>query len=81
MKLPIHLHPVPRSKNEWSYTSTPNTPYWRGAQLEHRENFTFYLFHKNIIKCECLRVGRPRYRWEEKSIKKTALTDKTDNYV
>jgi len=33
MKLTTHLHPVPRSKNAWSYTSTPNTPSWRGAQL------------------------------------------------
>jgi len=25
---------VPRSKNAWSYTSIPNTPSWRGAQLK-----------------------------------------------
>jgi hypothetical protein len=37
-----HLHLVPRSNNEWSYTSTsPNTPQWRGAQLKHRDSFTF----------------------------------------
>jgi hypothetical protein len=24
----------------------PNTPSWRGAQLKHRENFTFCLFNK-----------------------------------
>jgi hypothetical protein len=23
----------------------PNTPSWRGAQLKHRGNFTFYLHH------------------------------------
>jgi hypothetical protein len=28
---------VPRSKNEWSFTSTPNTPSWRGAQSKHRD--------------------------------------------
>jgi hypothetical protein len=29
-------------KNAWSYTSTrPITPSWRGAQLKHRDNFTF----------------------------------------
>jgi hypothetical protein len=22
----------------------PNTPPWRGAELKHRDNFTFYLF-------------------------------------
>jgi hypothetical protein len=31
-------------KNAWSYTSTPpNTPSWRGAQLKHRDSFTFNL--------------------------------------
>jgi hypothetical protein len=28
-------------KNAWSYTSTPNTPSWRGAQLKHRNIFNF----------------------------------------
>jgi hypothetical protein len=28
-------------KNAWSYTSTPNTPSWRGAQLQNSDNFTF----------------------------------------
>jgi hypothetical protein len=38
-------HLVPRSKNEWSYTSSPtNTPSWRGAQLKHRDNVTFILY-------------------------------------
>jgi hypothetical protein len=26
------------------YIHPPNTPSWRGAQLKHRENFTFYLY-------------------------------------
>jgi len=34
MKLITHLRLVPRSKNEWSYTSTPNMPSWHGAQLQ-----------------------------------------------
>jgi hypothetical protein len=25
----------------------PNTPSWRGAQLKHRDNFTFLLLHFN----------------------------------
>jgi hypothetical protein len=37
-----HLHLVSRSKSEWSYTSTPPIRLWRGAQLKHRDNFTFY---------------------------------------
>jgi hypothetical protein len=37
---------VPRSKNEWSYTTTPNTPSWRGAQLKkkHMDNFSFTFY-------------------------------------
>jgi hypothetical protein len=27
-------------KNAWSYTSTPTTPSWGGAQLKHRDNVT-----------------------------------------
>jgi hypothetical protein len=39
-----HSHPSNvEVKNAWSYTSTPNTPSWRGAQLKHRNNFTFTL--------------------------------------
>jgi hypothetical protein len=26
-----HLHLVPRSKNSWSYTCTPQYAFWRGA--------------------------------------------------
>jgi hypothetical protein len=33
-----HLHLVPRSKNVWRYTSTPNTP---SCLVKHRDNFTF----------------------------------------
>jgi hypothetical protein len=28
------------------YLHSPNTPSWLGAQLKHRDNFTFYLSHK-----------------------------------
>jgi heme/copper-type cytochrome/quinol oxidase subunit 2 len=48
VKLTTHLHPVPRSKNEWRYTSTPNTPSWRGAQFKHRD-FTFIIIIIIII--------------------------------
>jgi hypothetical protein len=40
-------HSPPSSEevnNAWSYTSTPHTPSWRGAQLKiHRDNLTFHL--------------------------------------
>jgi hypothetical protein len=31
----------------------PNTPTWRGAQLKHRDNFTFYLY----LTCENMLVS------------------------
>jgi hypothetical protein len=31
----------------------PNTPSWRGAQLKHRDNFTFTFFF-----CSCLICGK-----------------------
>jgi hypothetical protein len=41
----MFLHLVPRSKNAWSYTSTPPVmPSWHGAQKKHRDNVTFYLY-------------------------------------
>jgi hypothetical protein len=48
MKLTTHLHLAPKSKNEWSYTSTPNTRSWRGAQLKHRGNFTFTFYYHTV---------------------------------
>jgi len=33
-------------KNAWSYTPTPITPSWRGAQLKQRDfTFTFYYYY------------------------------------
>jgi hypothetical protein len=45
VKLTTHLHLVPRSKNEWSYTSTPPIRL-HGVVLsykekKHRDSFTF----------------------------------------
>jgi hypothetical protein len=33
------------------YFHSPNTPSWRGAQLKHRDNFTFYVhwFHLGYL--------------------------------
>jgi hypothetical protein len=36
VKLTTHLSLGPRSKNAWSYSSTPNTSSWRGVRLKHR---------------------------------------------
>jgi hypothetical protein len=41
VKLTIHLHPVQRSKNVWSYTSTPPIRLHGVVLTWHRDNFTF----------------------------------------
>jgi hypothetical protein len=43
MKLTTHLHLVPRSKNEWSYTSTPQHAFMARCSVKkrHTDNFTF----------------------------------------
>jgi hypothetical protein len=38
-----HLHLVPRSRICGVISPVPNTSSWRGAQLRHRNNFTFLL--------------------------------------
>jgi hypothetical protein len=43
VKLTTHLHLVPRSRMSGAVPAPPNTPPWRGAQLRHRDNFTFTL--------------------------------------
>jgi hypothetical protein len=43
------LPPSAEVKNEWSYTSTPNAPWWRGAPLKQRDNFTGYNIFSNVI--------------------------------
>jgi hypothetical protein len=42
VKLTTHSYLVPMSKNVWSYTSTPNTPPCRGAQLNNY--IMYYVF-------------------------------------
>jgi hypothetical protein len=37
----------------------PNTPSWRGAQLKHRENFTFTLVMHSFF----AKMGQPDVRW------------------
>jgi hypothetical protein len=44
VKLTNHLHLVPRSRMHGAIPPFPNTPSWCGAQLKHRDNFTFYLY-------------------------------------
>jgi hypothetical protein len=35
-------------KNAWSYTSTPPTPSWRGAELKHRNDDTFNFYNIDL---------------------------------
>jgi hypothetical protein len=41
VKLTTHLHIVSRSKNEWSYTSTPQYVFMAWYLVKHRDNITF----------------------------------------
>jgi len=43
VKLTTHLHLVPRSKNEWSYISTPQYVFTVWCLVKYRGNFTFTL--------------------------------------
>jgi len=43
VKLTTHLHLVPTSKNEWSYTSIPQYAFMAWCLVKHRDNFTFTL--------------------------------------
>jgi len=38
-----HLHLVPRSKNEWSYTSTPQYVFMVWWLIKYRDYFVFTL--------------------------------------
>jgi hypothetical protein len=39
---------------------SPNTPSWRGAQGEHRDNFTFYLYVLWIIRVQFVEA-KPKF--------------------
>jgi hypothetical protein len=50
VKLTTHLHLVPRSKNEWSCTSTPQYAFMVCAvQLKQRDNFSFHFMHRGLL--------------------------------
>jgi hypothetical protein len=44
VKVTTHLHLVPRSKNAWSYTSTPPYIFMARCLVKHRDNFPTYIF-------------------------------------
>jgi hypothetical protein len=48
MKLTTHLHPVPRSKNTWNYTSTSPYAFIAWCFVNHRDNFNFLPFTERI---------------------------------
>jgi hypothetical protein len=50
VKVTTYLHIVPRLKNAWDlYLHSSNTPSWRGAQLKHREKFTYTLPYFTLL--------------------------------
>jgi hypothetical protein len=50
MKLTTLLNLVPRSKNAWSYTSTPTMPSWCGVQFRKKAQgqLYLYLYHNSL---------------------------------
>jgi hypothetical protein len=50
VKLTTHLHLVPRSKNEWSYTSTPQYAFMAWCSVKARTTlpFTFYSLGRRL---------------------------------
>jgi hypothetical protein len=58
-------HSLPSSSEvkEWVelYLHSPNTPSWRGTQLKHRDNFTFYMHIHTYIQTHTYRAGCPKY--------------------
>jgi hypothetical protein len=44
VKLTTHLLLVPRSKNGWSYTSTPQYLFMAWCSVKYRDNFTFTFY-------------------------------------
>jgi hypothetical protein len=49
MKLTTHLPTAEVKECVELYLHSPNTPSWRGAQLKHRDSFSFKTNGLNII--------------------------------
>jgi hypothetical protein len=47
-KLTTHLHLVPKSKNAWSYTSTPQYAFMAWCLVKNKDNFTFTLAYTQL---------------------------------
>jgi hypothetical protein len=58
-----HSRPSNAEVKEWVelYIHSPNTPSWRGAQLKHRDNFTFIHQH-TLLKFSCINILLRRLR-------------------
>jgi hypothetical protein len=66
-----HLHLVPRSKNAWSYTSTPQYVFMAWCLVKRRDNFTFT--SSCLVKVKSLRLAKyhalkAHGRWRYSSI-------------
>jgi hypothetical protein len=73
VKLTIHFHLVPKSKNECGYTSTPQYAFMVWCLVKHRDNLTFTLWEEGDDAWgegdvfTGFWLGRPRVgnRWED----------------
>jgi hypothetical protein len=50
VKLTTHLQPMPRSKKEWSYSSTPQYAFTAWYLVKHSDSFIFYIFWGWMLK-------------------------------
>jgi hypothetical protein len=57
MKLTTHLHLVPRSKNAWSHTSTPQYAFMAWFLVKIQGQIYLYLLHKHSISFPLKMVG------------------------
>jgi hypothetical protein len=61
-----HSPPSSAEVKEWVelYFRSPNTPSWHGAQGEHRDNFTFYLY-SNEFRPNITQRGRISWNYHD----------------
>jgi hypothetical protein len=51
VKLTTHLHLVPRSKNDWSYTSTPQYAFMVWCLVKQGQLYLTFTFNINVEFC------------------------------
>jgi hypothetical protein len=84
-----HSHLVPRSKNEWSYTSTPQYVFMAWWLVKPRDDFTLYGVRKNchssrknlLLHQFIKRVIRPTNNYRGTSLLSTAIRENAETLL